>query len=92
MNDRQTSKPVMVMRPAPTLAPTNSILAASLAGTPLAVLTVSLLNRGPFEAHPLSVEEAVAFGAVGASIFGYLFHVAKTLVDRFIERGDIPGE
>ena len=85
----QDTKPLT--RPAPTLAPTPSISAA-FAGTPLAVLTVSLLNRGPFEAHPLSVEEAVAFGAVGVSVFGYLFHIAKTLIDRAIGRDDSDSE
>jgi hypothetical protein len=78
-----------------TLAPTASLLAAGFAGTPLAVVTVSVLNRTVFDVHPLSVEEAVAFGGVGAAVFGYLFHIAKTLVDRAIERvgrDTTPGE
>ncbi len=71
----ETTKP-------PSLAPSMSLVATGLAGTPLAVLTISLLNRTLFKAQPLSVEEAVAFGGVGAAVLGYLFHIAHVLVDR----------
>jgi hypothetical protein len=65
-----------------TLAPSGALIASALAGTPLAVLTVSLLNRTLFKASPLGVEESIAFGSIGAAVFGYLFHVAKVLIDR----------
>ena len=71
-------------RPRETLAPSLALVATGLAGTPLAVLTVSLLNRTVFKAIPLTVEEAMAFGGVGAAVLGYLFHVAKVLIDRKI--------
>lgn len=68
----------------PTLAPSGGMLAATVGGMPLAVFTIALLNRTVFKAQPLGVEEAVAIGAVGAQVFGYLFHVAKVLIDRAI--------
>jgi len=77
---------------APSLAPSAGLLATVGAGTPLAVFTVSLLNRTLFKGQPLGVEESVAFGSVGAALFGYLFHVAKTLVDRAVARSsDTPA-
>jgi len=69
------------------LAPSMALVATGLAGTPLAVLTVSLLNRSVFKAAPLSVEEAMAFGGVGAAVLGYLFHVVKVLIDRRVAAG-----
>lgn len=71
-------------RPRETLAPTSGLVVTALAGTPLAVFTVTLLNRTLFKAQPLGVEEAVAFGGVGSAVLGYLFHVAKVLIDRTI--------
>lgn len=69
-----------------TLAPGAGIVSSALVGTPLAVVTVSLLNRTVFEAHPLTVEEAVAFGTTGAVLLGYLFHVAEVILNRHINR------
>jgi len=66
-------------------------MAAGLAGTPLAVVTISLLNRTLFKATPLGIEEAVAFGSLGSAIFGYLFHIAKVLIDRAVSTGEAKG-
>lgn len=74
-------------KPAPkpeTVAPGMGLVATAIAGAPLAVVTVSLLNRTVFATHPLSAEEASAFGAVGAAIMGYVFHVANVLINRAI--------
>lgn len=70
----------------PSLAPAGGMLAATLGGMPLAVFTITLLNRTVFKAQPLGVEESVAIGSVGAQVFGYLFHVAKVLIDRAISK------
>lgn len=64
--------------------PTLPLVASALAGAPLAVVTVSLLNRTAFAAHPLSTDEAVAFGAVGAALLGYAFHIIQVLGNRYI--------
>lgn len=69
-----------------TVAPTLPLVATAVAGTPLAVATVSLLNRTVFAEHPLTVEEAMAFGGIGAAVLGYVFHIAQVLVNRAIER------
>jgi hypothetical protein len=61
-----------------------ALVATGLAGTPLAVLTVTLLNRSVFAAHPLGIEESMAIGGVGAAVLGYLFQAAKVLIDRKI--------
>jgi len=66
----------------PTVAPGTGLVASALVGTPLAVVTVSLLNRSVFKAQPLTVEEAVAFGGAGAAILGYVFHVIQVLINR----------
>lgn len=63
-------------------APGMGLVATALAGAPLAVMTVSLLNRTVFETHPLTPEEATAFGTVGAALLGYAFHVAQVLINR----------
>jgi hypothetical protein len=78
------SDPQALPRPRETLAPSMALVATGLAGTPLAVLTVSLLNRSVFSAHPLGIEESMAVGGVGAAVLGYLFHIAKVLIDRRI--------
>lgn len=73
-------------KPAPaTVAPSLPLVATALAGTPLAVATVSLLNRTVFAAHPLTVEEAVAFGTIGATVLGWVFHIAQVLANRALE-------
>lgn len=79
------STPEPVAKP-DTIKPTGSMLAATVGGMPLAVFTITLLNRTVFKSQPLGVEESVAIGAVGAQVFGYLFHVAKVLIDRAISR------
>lgn len=78
----------MVDQPTPptpkpeSVAPTLALVATGLAGAPLAVMTVSLLNRTVFAAHPLTPEEATAFGTVGAALLGYAFHIAQVLINR----------
>jgi hypothetical protein len=69
-----------------TLAPGAGLVSTALVGTPLAVVTVSLLNRTVFKAQPLTVEEAVAFGTAGAAVLGYFFHIAEVLIGRRINR------
>lgn len=69
------------------LAPESSLVVSAVAGLPLAALTVSLLNRTIFKAQPLDTNEAIAFGGTGAAVLGYLFHVAKVLIDRAISKG-----
>lgn len=80
------SEPEVIAKPRETLAPSLALTASAIGGMPLAVFSVSLLNRTLFKGQPLGVEEAVAFGSVGAAIFGYAFHVCKTLIDRAISR------
>jgi len=70
----------------PSLAPQSSLVVSTVAGLPLAALTVSLLNRTLFKTAPLDTNEALAFGGVGAAVLGYLFHVAKVLIDRAISK------
>lgn len=69
---------------AETVAPGMGLVATAVAGAPLAVVSVSLLNRTVFLEHPLSAEEASAFGAVGAAVLGYVFHVANVIINRAI--------
>lgn len=69
----------------PSAKPTLPLVASALAGAPLAVVTVSLLNRTVFAAHPLTTDEAVAFGAVGAAVLGYAFHIIQVLGNRWME-------
>lgn len=75
------------MQPAPSVRPTLALVATAAAGAPLALVTISLLNRTVFAAQPLTPEEAAAFGTVGAAVLGYAFHVAQVLINRTILKG-----
>lgn len=68
--------------PAMKLSPSLPLLASAVAGTPLSVATVSLLNRTIFAGAPMTVEEAVAWGSIGSAVLGYLFHVAEVIINR----------
>lgn len=78
--------------PLPQYAPAQPVsgakataVAAGVGGTPLAIVSVMLWESY----HPgakLAAIEAAAIGAVGASLFGYGWHVLTTLIDRVLNR------
>lgn len=83
-------EPAPAMRPDPTTPgsqpkPTALVAATTtaLAGTPVAVLTVWLLQTyGSVNGKPiqLDVETATALGSVGAAAAGYLWRVGQALL------------
>ncbi len=79
--------------PGDSLKPTalGSAANTALAGTPLAVLTVwiidSFMTAGG-KPLVLNAEQAVAIGAVGASVFGYLTQVAVALLNVVLKKLD----
>lgn len=68
------------------LGPKINDTMALMAGTPLAIVGVMLYEQ-TFKLQ-LESASATAVGAVFATIVGYLFHVGKILIDRWIAKGD----
>ncbi len=63
----------------------------ALAGTPLAVLTVWIIDNWMTAGGKpivLNVEQAVAIGSVGAAAFGYLTQVAHALFNVLLKKLD----
>lgn len=68
--------------PKRSLAPQFNDKSSVLAGTPLAIVGVLLWES--YTGVKLETWQAVGVGGVFASVVGYLAHVVKVLIDRFI--------
>ncbi len=79
-----TSLDPPVQDPPKSLIPSTSDKAALLAGTPLAIVSVMVYQD--LSGHTLDALQAVAIGAVGATMIGYFWHVITVLIDRAINR------
>jgi hypothetical protein len=69
----------------------GSATTTALAGTSLAVLTVWIIDNWMTAGGKpivLNVEQAVAIGSVGASVFGYLTQVAHALIYAVLKKLD----
>lgn len=64
------------------MAPSRSDKASLLAGTPLAV--ASVLGYQQLTGTTLDAISATAIGGIGATVFGYLWHVVTVVINRWL--------
>jgi hypothetical protein len=84
-NTSDPTTPASMQRPTALGSATNTVMA----GTPLAILTIWLVDTyGSAHGQPinLNVEQATAIGGVGAALFGYLSQIVAALTQALLRR------